>query len=122
MTSSGVSITTPGRSEVEWVGLSGVWFASRYQQTDYIAPATDGSVTLRSQTGDVRLHPAGAGAVRWVNDAQSTGCTTTIGNGAPTGVVAAPPGSDYRNLSGAAGSIFWVKQSGTGNTGWVAIA
>lgn len=122
MTASGVSITTPGYSEVEWVGRNGGWFASRYQQTDYIAPATDGSVTMRSQTGDVRLHPVGAGAVRWVNDTQATGCTTTIGNGAPTGVVTAPPGSDYRNLSGAAGAIFWVKQSGTGNTGWVAIA
>lgn len=122
ITSSGVSITTPGHSEIEWVGLSGGWFANRYQQTDYIAPATDGSVTLRSQSGDIRLHPVGTGAVRWVNDAQGSGCTTTIGNGAPAGVVTAPPGSDYRNLSGVPGSIFWVKQSGTGNTGWVAIA
>jgi hypothetical protein len=37
-------------------------------------------------------------------------------------VVTAPPGSDYRNLAGGAGSVFWIKQTGTGATGWVAIA
>jgi hypothetical protein len=37
-------------------------------------------------------------------------------------VVAAPPGSDYRNLAGGVGSTLWVKQTGTGNTGWFAVA
>jgi hypothetical protein len=36
--------------------------------------------------------------------------------------VTAPPGSDYRNLTGSAGSVFWIKQFGTGNTGWFAVA
>jgi hypothetical protein len=36
--------------------------------------------------------------------------------------VSAPPGSDYRNLTGAAGSVFWIKQSGTGSSGWLAVA
>ncbi|MBW4023633.1 MAG: right-handed parallel beta-helix repeat-containing protein [Proteobacteria bacterium] len=121
-TGSGVAITTPGNSEIEWVGLNQGWYASRYQQTDYVTPLGDGSVTLRSVTGDLRLHPAGSGSVRWLNDAQGAGCTTTIGAGAPTGVVVAPPGSDYRNLTGAAGSIFWIKQTGTGAQGWVALA
>jgi hypothetical protein len=57
-----------------------------------------------------------------VNDAQSIGCTTTVGSGSPLGVVAAAPGSDYRNLTGSAGSILWIKQSGTDTSGWVAIA
>ncbi|MCB8874781.1 right-handed parallel beta-helix repeat-containing protein [Acidisoma silvae] len=122
MTGSGTTITVPANSEIEWVGLNGGWFANRYQQTDYVAPSSDGSLSLRSRSGDLRLHPAGAGAVRWANDAQATGCMTTIGNGSPNGTMSAPPGSDYRNLAGGAGSVFWVKQSGTGNTGWVAIA
>lgn len=121
-TPSGTSITTPANSEITWLGMQGSWFAGGFQQNDYIAPASDGSVTLRSIAGDVRLHPTGSGAIRWQNDAQTTGCTTTIGSGAPTGVVSAPPGSDYRNLTGSAGSIFWVKQTGTGTSGWVAIA
>jgi hypothetical protein len=122
LTGSGVAITTPANSEIEWVGLNAGWFASRYQQTDYVQPGSDGSVTLTTPTGDVRIHPSGGGAVRWVNDAQATGCSTTIGSGTPQGVVTAAPGSDYRNLTGAAGSVFWIKQTGTGATGWVAIA
>jgi hypothetical protein len=122
MTGSGVAITTPANSEIEWVGLNAGWYASRFQQTDYVEPASDGSVTLTNLSGDVRIHPSGAGAVRWVNDSQATGCTTMVGAGTPQGVVTAPPGSDYRNLTGAAGSVFWIKQTGTGATGWVAIA
>jgi hypothetical protein len=37
-------------------------------------------------------------------------------------VVAAPPGSDFRNLDGGVGSTLWVKQVGSDNQGWVAIA
>jgi hypothetical protein len=122
LTGSGLAITTPAHSDIQWVGLNGGWYASSYQQTDYVAPSTDGSVTLHTISGDLRLHPAGSGSVRWVNDAQSTGCTTTVGSGSPQGAVTAPPGSDYRNLTGGVGSIFWVKQSGTGSSGWVAIA
>jgi hypothetical protein len=121
-TGSGIAITTPANSEIEWVGQNRGWYASRYQQTDYISPSTDGSMTLSTVSGELRLHPTSGGAVRWVNDSQATGCTTTIGNGAPTGVVTAPPGSDYRNLTGIAGSIFWIKQTGTDANGWVAIA
>jgi hypothetical protein len=121
-TGSGVTITTPANSEIEWVGLNAGWYASRYQQTDYVQPRSDGSITLTNLSGDVRIHPAGGGAVRWVNDSQATGCTTMVGSGTPQGVVTAPPGSDYRNLAGGAGSVFWIKQTGTGATGWVAIA
>jgi hypothetical protein len=121
-TGSGVAITTPANSEIEWVGLNAGWYASRYQQTDYVQPGTDGSVTLTNLSGDVRIHPAGSGTVRWVNDSQSIGCITMVGSGTPQGVVTAPPGSDYRNLAGAAGSVFWIKQTGTGATGWIAIA
>jgi nitrous oxidase accessory protein NosD len=121
-TGSGVAITTPANSEIEWVGLNTGWYASRYQQTDYVQPGSDGSLTLTNHSGDVRIHPSGSGAVRWVNDSQATGCTTTVGSGTPQGVVTAPPGSDYRNLTGAAGSVFWIKQTGTAATGWIAIA
>jgi hypothetical protein len=121
-TGSGVAITTPANSEIEWVGRNAGWYASRYQQTDYVQPGSDGSVTLTNVSGDVRIHPSGSGAVRWVNDSHTTGCTTTVGSGTPQGVVTAPPGSDYRNLTGTAGSVFWIKQTGTGATGWIAIA
>lgn len=42
------------------------------------------------------------------------------GVGSPEGVLTAPPGSLYSNTSGGAGTTLYVKESGTGNTGWVA--
>jgi len=40
------------------------------------------------------------------------------GTGNPTGVVSAPIGTLYLRLNGVPDSTLWVKQSGTGNTGW----
>ncbi len=41
------------------------------------------------------------------------------GVGSPEGVVVAPTGSMYVNRSGGAGTTFYVKESGAGNTGWI---
>lgn len=46
--------------------------------------------------------------------------TWTTGAGSPNGVVTAPPGSLYSNTSGGASTTLYVKESGAGNTGWVA--
>lgn len=43
-----------------------------------------------------------------------------VGLGNPEGVVAAPVGSIYRRTDGGQNSTLYVKQSGNGNTGWVA--
>lgn len=44
----------------------------------------------------------------------------TSGVGSPQGVLVALPGSLYTNTSGGANTTLWVKETGTGNTGWVA--
>ena len=41
-----------------------------------------------------------------------------VGTGSPEGVITAGIGSTYRRLDGGAGTSFYVKESGTGNTGW----
>jgi hypothetical protein len=46
--------------------------------------------------------------------------TIRAGAGSPEGVVAARIGSIYQRTNGGAGTSFYVKESGTGNTGWVA--
>ena len=42
------------------------------------------------------------------------------GSGTPEGAITAPPGSIFLRRNGGAGTGFYVKESGTGNTGWVA--
>lgn len=44
----------------------------------------------------------------------------TGGNGSPENVVAAPVGTQYQRWDGGANTSLYVKESGTGNTGWVA--
>lgn len=118
---TGGTLTIPARSEVACVGASGLWRAVSFIALDYLCPAANGSVSLRSTQGDVTIQPRGGGFVRVVSDSESVGYVTSLGRGSPEGVVVAPPGSDYRNLDGVAGQSFWVKQSGTGSTGWSAI-
>jgi hypothetical protein len=43
-----------------------------------------------------------------------------FGSGTPEGAVTAAVGSTYRRTDGGAGTSFYVKESGAGNTGWVA--
>lgn len=40
------------------------------------------------------------------------------GTGSPEGVVTAPVGTVYRDTAATNGAVLWVKQAGTGNTGW----
>ena len=43
------------------------------------------------------------------------------GEGSPEGVVTANPATLYQQTDGAPGSQIWVKQTGTGSTGWTAV-
>lgn len=45
--------------------------------------------------------------------------TTLNGNGTPEGRIAAPVGTQYQRLDGGANTSWYVKESGTGNTGWI---
>jgi len=44
----------------------------------------------------------------------------TSGVGTPEGAVSAPVGSLFTRTDGGTGSALYVKESGAGNTGWVA--
>lgn len=50
----------------------------------------------------------------------SGGVLWRTGTGSPEGVVTASVGSMYTDVAGGAGTTLYVKESGTGNTGWVA--
>lgn len=51
---------------------------------------------------------------------QTTSITWTQGAGTPEGSITANVGSFHSRTNGGAGTSFYVKESGTGNTGWVA--
>lgn len=44
------------------------------------------------------------------------------GSGSPEGSVSAPPGSIYRRTTGGTGTSLYIKENGTGNTGWRGVA
>jgi hypothetical protein len=44
-----------------------------------------------------------------------------IGTGSPEGVVEADPTRLYMDDAGSSGSVLYIKQTGTGNTGWIAV-
>lgn len=52
-------------------------------------------------------------------DAAGTGPTITQGSGTPEGAVTAPIGSTFHRTDGGAGTSFYVKETGVGDTGWV---
>lgn len=69
--------------------------------TTLAATIAGGTPTLRSRMGQTQLFE---------------------GNGSPESVVTAAVGSVYRRLNGGAGTTLFIKESGTGSTGWVAVA
>lgn len=119
---TGADILVPAATAVDWVGTWGGWQALAFAPADYLAPVGDGSLVLRTATGDLTLRPSGPGRLRVGSDTEPAGFVSTLGRGSPEGVVAAPPGSDYRNLDGGAGTTLWLKRSGAGAAGWAAIA
>ena len=50
---------------------------------------------------------------------QNTSAVQYAGAGTPEGSVTANPGSTYMRTDGGAGTSFYVKETGAGNTGWV---
>ena len=81
-------------------------------------PVTDNARDIGYNGGRVKdLHIAGK---VYNNVAQTV--FVMVGTGSPEGVVTASPGAEYRRTDGGVGTTLYIKESGTGNTGWVAHA
>jgi hypothetical protein len=116
-------LRVPALGSVTWTATFGAWRASGFSMASWLGTDASGAALVRSlASGDISLRPAGSGRVRIGSDAEPAGIVTAIGHGSPEGGVAAPPGSDYRNLDGGLGSTLWIKRLGTGPDGWVAVA
>jgi hypothetical protein len=75
------------------------------------------SAALKKSTGSTTLN------IRLGDDSEFAPMQSLyqrFGSGSPEGLVTAPIGAVFHRTDGGAGTSFYVKESGTGNTGWVA--
>ena len=77
---------------------------------------------LFTSSGNLRVRngrfPSDTGSQQECETRYITGCLSKSGSGTPQGVVTAPIGSIYLRIDGGSGTSLYVKQTGTGNTGW----
>ena len=73
-----------------------------------------------SGTNLIRPQATGTGTASVVRYHTTTTVFWTSGSGSPESVVTAPIGSLYTRTDGGASTTLYVKESGTGSTGWVA--
>lgn len=138
-----------GRTRDGWVQYNGAYGRFRKTAYSGIAGTQSGtnftcttpSDALKFNGGDIVTGANGATFVRYVDyvngivvvDSVGSGATTLShdgaaafigqnvrGFGSPEGVLAAPIGSTYVDMGTNIAGNFYVKQSGTGNTGWAA--
>lgn len=77
-------------------------------------------IGLSVSTTETAALTADGGGIKIYNSAITSSATITAGSGSPEGVVTATPGSLFLNVSGGSLTTLYVKESGSGNTGWVA--
>lgn len=104
------SLTQTAEGSVSFKIDEGVFF---YNSTYSGLPATASAMKIGKNSTTNRSITA-SGDIAINNSVWSSGA------GSPEGVVQASVGSMYTRTDGGAGSTLYVKESGTGNTGWVA--
>jgi hypothetical protein len=95
--------------------------------TSVFITRSNGDIFLggKTQPATDNAHALGGASNRWtgvhtVRVYYSATVFDAFGAGSPEGALAAAVGSTYRRTDGAALTSFYVKETGTGNTGWVA--
>lgn len=106
------------------VGLSIAAYSMRFLVNSY-DPSSSGYTSLTLTNGGDVYANAGNFVVGTSGkgidfSATSAGIIWRTGVGSPEGVVTAAVGSLYTRSDGGVGTTLYVKQSGTGNTGWAA--
>lgn len=125
-----LSLSPSGGGEATGVGIDGA---------NQVILGDDSLVTLLKGSNvkvSAGIEAQSAGYFRWAsrahiksaadsqitlfNDAESVGVIVAWGSASPEGSLPAGVGSVYHRTGGGAGTSFYVKESGSGNTGWVA--
>lgn len=84
-----------------------------------------GDIYYRDSSGQLKRLAIGSGVLSVSGGIPAWSATPSLtyhrfGSGTPEGVVTAPVGAIYSRTDGGAGTSLYVKESGAGNTGWVA--
>jgi hypothetical protein len=92
----------------------------RLYETD--SGANDEYLEFSAASGTNLIRPlaTGTGTASVVRYHTTTAVFWTSGSGSPESVVTAPVGSMYTDTAGGAATTLYVKESGTGSTGWIA--
>lgn len=108
-------------------GILALHNSTTAQKIELYETRTDGSnyerltITAAAGTNQIKPEAAGTGtasaAEYWTT---AGGVRLMAGSGTPEGVKDAPVGTLYQRTDGAEGTVLYAKESGTGNTGWVA--
>ena len=120
---SAVSFARPGSSGRRGAAIVAVQTGADVQDTGLAFYSASGSagtdaISLRAtrrHSGDLRFENANRGVEFGASGPRIFGNT-----GSPEGVHTAPVGSMFLRSNGGTGTTLYVKESGTGNTGWVA--
>ncbi len=117
VTLTGFQTTTPLSSLFSSAGAGGSVTMSNYSQTNNIGQVTDKVPFWTKNFGAFK-----EAQLPTFNDGLLLGANvrTKSGAGSPEGVVDAAIGSLYLRTDGGVGTTLYIKESGTGNTGWVA--
>jgi hypothetical protein len=81
-----------------------------------------GALYIRNSSLSNLIYMSDAGDFTVYNEVRlgaPTGPLIKSGSGTPEGVVTAPIGSMFLRTNGGAGTTLYIKESGTGNTGWI---
>jgi hypothetical protein len=106
---SGNAIQLPSNNYIDFNGDNATRIGARYNTTGYLefTNATTPKVEFLLGAALPRVRLNGTSEI-------------ISGSGTPEGVVTSPVGSMFLRTNGGAGSTLYIKESGTGNTGWVA--
>lgn len=137
---SGWSLLSPGTSgyvlrtngagaDPDWVSLGGGGDALTANSLAQFASTTSAQLAtvLSDETGSAsgglavfNKSPTFQTDITTPKVIYTTGVSDTYGSGSPEGAVTANVGSTYRRTDGTTATTLYIKESGTGNTGWAA--
>lgn len=129
---SAIFMTTGATYAYRGVGANNIWLGTNGGNDMYIGASTANVLRLGSNafsylevgtTGNISIISGNlvfSAANKTIEFAGNGSVIWRTGAGTPEGAVTAPVGSLFTRTDGGANTTLYVKESGTGNTGWVA--